>query len=281
MSDKTESKTGLGDVFPDGGGETSWQRTEPLITPAQLLRRHLWGLSLVSGTKNGVTGKADVITPADLIDYIDRAVSDAELDSGLTIFETNYEEKKAFDRAEYMSFGYFRIRRRPITSIEALTINLSDDEDIFIVPNEWIETAYLHKGQINVIPVTVALLSDGTRAVPTTAGGATMLSVLGNRAWVAAFWKITCTIGFPTGQIPKPVNDLIGVIAAMRVLSMLASTYSKSTSSSLSLDGAGQSSSGPGPELFTKRLADLEKDRIRLTQKLKSLFGQKLFSSNV
>lgn len=281
MSDKTDSKKGLGSVFPDGGGDAAWRRTEPLITPAQLKSRHLFGIVLISGMKDPTTGKAQKMTDDLLIDYIDRAVSLAELETGLTIFETDYSASMAWDKQEYASFGYFRIEQRPVQSIESLTINLSNNEDIFVVPNDWIDTKLLHKGQLQIIPLTIALTAGGSLAVPTTAGGATMLQVLGNRPWIGVYWKIKATLGFPNGELPKVVNDLIGTLAALNVLSMLASTFARSTSQSLSIDSMSQSTSGPGPGLFKPRIEELETQRVMLVNKLKTMFGLKLFSGNV
>jgi hypothetical protein len=275
------TKKGLGDVYPDGFKKSSWDRTEPLITPEQLIRRHLFGIPLISGFKDPSTGKAQKMTTDDLIDYIDRAVGLAELETGLTIFESKYEANLPWDKQEYTSFGYFRIEQRPVQSIESLTVNLSNDEDIFVVPLSWIDTKMLHKGQLNIIPLTIALTAGGSLAVPTTAGGATMLQILGNRPWIAQFWKLSCTVGFPNNLLPKVINDLIGIIAALGVLSMLASTYARSTSQSLSIDAMSQSQSGPGPGLFKPRIEELEAQRTMLVNKLKTMYGLKLFSGNV
>ncbi len=282
MADYTKSKPVLGDVFPSGGGDTTWQRTEPLITPLQLKRQHLFGIPLVSGMKDPITGRADRLTDDDLKDYIDTAVGLAETETGLLIFPTQEQEKHAWDRQEYDSFGYFRLHRRPISSIEAITVNLSNNDDIYDVPLEWVETANLHKGQLNIIPLTIALTNGNPTAIPTTAGGALLLSIFqGKSQWVASFWKVKYTCGFPEGKIPKVINDLIGTIAAMEVLSQLASTYGKSSGSSLSIGGGSQSVSTPGPEIFTKRMNDLELKREMLVAKMKTYYGLKFFSDNV
>jgi hypothetical protein len=282
MADYSDTKPTIGDVFPSGGGDTAWKRTEPLITPQQLKRQHLFGIPLVSGMKDPITGRADRLTEDDLKDYIDTAVGLAELETGLLFFPTQIEEKKPWDRQEYDSFGYFLLAKRPISSIEAITVNLSNNDDIYMVPLDWVETAQLAKGQLNIIPLTIALTSGNVTAIPTTAGGALLLSIFqGKSQWVASFWKIKYTAGFPEGAVPKVVNDYIGTIAAMEVLSQLASTYGKSSGSSLSIDGGSQSVSTPGPEIFTKRMNDLTDKREMLTNKLKGYYGLKFFSDNV
>jgi len=215
-------------------------------------------------------------------DYIDTAVGLAELETGLTIFPAQFEHKKAWDRQDYDSFGYFVMPVRPIASVESIKVNLSSNDDIYEVPLQWVEVGQMQWGQINIIPLTIAMTSGNPTAIPTTAGGALLLSIFqGKSQWVASFWKITYTAGFPDGQLPKVLNDLIGTIAAMEVLSQLASTYGKSSGSSLSIDGMSQSVSTPGPEIFTRRMQDLADKRTMLVRKLKNTYNLRFFSNNV
>lgn len=282
MADYTDSKPVLGEVFPVGLTESAWQRTEPLITPEKLKIKHLFGLPLVSGMKDPISGRAQVMTDEMLADYIDTAVGLAELETGLTIFPARFEEKKAWDRQDYDSLGYFVMPKRPIASVEKIEVNLSSNDTIYEVPLQWVETAQFAWGQLNIIPLTIAMTSGSPTAIPTTAGGALLLSVFKGRSqWVASFWKVTYTAGFPDAMLPKVVNDLIGTIAAMEVLSQLASTYGKSSGSSLSIDGMSQSVSTPGPEIFTKRMKDLQDKRTMLVGKLKNVYHLKFFSNNV
>jgi len=98
---------------------------------------------------------------------------------------------------------------------------------------------------------------------------------------VPALWQATYTTGFKEGRIPSAVNQLLGVIAAMEILSMLAITYSRSSSASLGIDGLSQSVSTPGPALFDVRIAALGEKRKWLVSKLKRQFGLGFFSDNV
>jgi hypothetical protein len=279
----TETKAGVGDLFPKGAVEEDWRRTEPLITPDKLVSRHLFGIPLVSGIKDPITGKAQVMTKDILIDYIDRAVSTVEMETGMTIFPTPIKEKLPFDRQEFQSFGYMRLPHRPVSSVEHLAIVPSNQQEIFIVPIDWIDIGQMYHGQINIIPLTIALTSAGApqSSIVSTAGGAALLAILNNSQWIASYWQISYTAGFPDGKIPKVLNDLIGIVASMEVLSMLAATYGKNSGSSLSIDGMSQSISTPGPEIFTRRIEDLQKKRDLLVRKLKAWSGTILFSGNV
>ena len=280
--DYRHSKSGLGEVFPDNQIATDgWNANEPLITPEQLRKTHLFGLPLVSAIPDPVTQQVSVMEDTDLREYIMEAVSLAELECQFAILPRQILEKRAFDKSEYDAFGYMLLRHRPITSIQSLTVTPSNEQSVYEIPLTWCDTGYLHQGQLNLIPLTIALKSGTTVGLTSTAGGAMFLSIFGNRPWIPAMFEIRYTIGFHDGKLPKVVNQLIGVIAAMEVLSLLATTYSRSTSSSLSFDGISQSISTPGPELFVQRLKELALKRQWLIRKLQRNFGLGIIIDNV
>jgi hypothetical protein len=72
------------------------------------------------------------------------------------------------------------------------------------------------------------------------------------------------------------VNELIGVIAAMDVLSPLAATK-QTTSHNLSADGLGQGVSTPGPQIYKIRMEELDIQRQQILLSLKTMYGQTLF----
>lgn len=279
MSDYTNSKNGIAREFPDNAVEAKWNGLEALVTPLQVKARFLFGIPLVSKTVDPITKKAQVYTDDMIKDTIERAVALAEEQTGLDIFPIQHREKYPFDRNEYEAFGYFRTNHRPVTSIEALTITPPSGGDIYAIPLEWVETAYLAKGQINLIPLGNSI-AYGTPA-NVGSGGALFLNVLGNQPWIPAFWQMTYTTGFPDGLLPKVVNELIGAIAALEILSSLAVTYAQSQSHSLGIDSLSQSISTPGPQIFKVRWQELEDKRKDLVKKLRTKYGLNLFSGNV
>src|SRR6185369_13911889 len=109
-------------------------------------------------------------------------------------------------------------------------------------------------------------------------GGAFFLSILGNRQWIPAYWKITYTSGFKDGMVPRVINELISTIAAMEILSQLAATYARVQSHSLGIDGLSQSVSTPGPAVFQVRIQELTDKRKALVGKIRAKYGTKLFS---
>lgn len=280
MADFTNSKNTLGAIMPENATESQYQYGEPLLTVDLLKTRFLFGIPLVSAQKDPMTGKAQVMTDDMLKDYIDGALQQAELDLKIDITPKVREEKLPFDINLYNAFGYFQAKYRPIQKVEKLSVTPTNELDVYVVPNEWVEGAYLQRGQVNIVPLTVAFV-QGTYIPQQSSGGAAYLQILGNKWWIPAWWKLTSLTGFPNGMVPRPVNDYIGILAAQEVLSMLATTYSRANSHSLGLDGLSQSISTPGPQIFKVRFEELEEKKKNIMKKVQTLFAQKIFSGTL
>jgi len=277
----TNSKDTLGAITPTGAVESVWSRLEPLLTAGQLRSVHLFGIPLVSFIKNPLTGKPDIMNDEALNDHIVQAVSLAEVETGMQIFPTQHQEKHPFDAFLFKSLGYFMLRNRPVVSIQALSVVPANGVSIYSVPLDWIETAHMARGQINIIPINVAVVGSISSGTTSTAGGAYFLSILGGQRWIPAFWQITYTTGWVDGLIPRVVNQLIGTIAAIEILSLLATTYARNTSHSIGIDSMSQSVSTPGPQLFKVRIEELLLKKAMLVRKMKAMAGLLIVSGEV
>ena len=280
MADYINSKARIGAVYPDGAVDQQiWKRGEALITPEQLRIRHLFGIPLVSQIRDPFTNKVSVMTDDILKDYIIRAVNEAEFETGVTLFPVQFDERHPFDRFDFASFGYLKLEHKPVISIERMAIVNSNNEEIYVVDNQWISPDHLNKGMLYLMPLTLSLSSGFIQSAPTQ--GAVFLSVFAGRSYVPSFWKVKGTYGFPDGCLPVIVNELIGNIAAMKILSTLATTYARTNSTSLSIDAMSQSISTPGPQLFKVRMDELAKERDMLVRKIKTNWGSKIISGQL
>ena len=90
----------------------------------------------------------------------------------------------------------------------------------------------------------------------------------------------TCGLSHKEGQVPIVVNDVIGMNAAIALLSSKQSSF-KYQSTSISQDGISQSASGPGPQTYVKRIEDLTMRRDKMLKKIRSEFHQKYYLSNI
>lgn len=273
MTDFSDSKVKPSGVLPENATDAKeWSRTEPLITADLLQRRFLFGIPLHTPTRNPTTNKFDVKTPEDLKDHILRAVATIEEEMGIDIFPVTRSETHPFDRNFLEQYGYFRTQHKPVLSIQKLAIRPGNGEDIYVTPNDWISSGYFAKGQINIVPLVPATATQFTTAAATN-GAAFLISIQG-RGWVPSYWVIDYTSGFPDGNLPRTVNEIIGCQAAIDVCVDMAATW-RISGHSLSIDGMSQSQSTPGPQLYDRKIQELKDKKGMLIQKMKSKYGVK------
>ena len=268
-------KSNLGSTYPDHaiGSNEALQRVEPLLNPQQLKDRFLFGIPLSSAlTKQQITDEM-------LKDVIIRAINTAELDAKIQISPVQFRQKFPFDRSLYTQWVHINVPRMPIMSVQSLTITTADGNMIFKMPNNWIESNNFYKGLINVIPLSPSFASIGSATTGAT-GGMVFLTMMSGLAWIPSYWMVEWVAGFDDKSVPVIINELIGVVAAQKVLSMLGATK-QTTGHALGADGLSQSVSNPGPQTYALRMQDLEKDRLSLVQKLRTIYGSNFYVSNI
>lgn len=249
------------------------KRLEPFLTPEQLKSRFLKGIPLVFF--NG-----DTFSDDDFKDRIYLAQNEAELRLKTTITRELRQEKLPFKQQDYKAYIHLKAEQGPLCTIHQLAIVSADKNTIFEIPPEWIETSNFTKGLINVIPLLAAYGVNSVQGAVGNAGIA-FLTVINGLDWVPAYWQIKYTSGISNkeGSVPAVVNEYIGCIAAIQILSMIAATFIH-TSQSQTQDGISQSSSGPGPRIYIVRIEELTRRMTELEKKLKTIFSQNFFVSN-
>jgi hypothetical protein len=249
------------------------KRMEPFLTPEQLLSRFLKGIPLQF--PNG-----DKFTNEDLKDRIYLAQNEAELRLKTTLTRELRQEKLPFKQEDYKAYIHLTSEQKPICTIHQLAIVSADKNNIFEIPPEWIETANFTKGIVNVIPLLAAYGVNSVQGAVGNAGIA-FLTVVDGLNWVPAYWQIRYTSGLSNveGQVPAIVNEYVGCIAAIAILSEIAATFIFN-SQSQTQDGISQASSGPGPRVYVTRIEDLTMKMEVLDKKIRGIFSNKFFVGN-
>lgn len=258
-----------------------WSRTEPLLTPSQLVRRFLWGIPLVSHTPNPITKKYDRLEEEDLKDIILRAISEVEIDSKIDVMPVKRSEKKPFDRNEMIDAGYMRSNYRPILAIDKLAIAPGNSQDILTIAPEWLAKDGWIRGEVRIVPTIGTIVSGGYIPAPGGVGqGSAFVAIMGGVPWVPSFWTLEYVTGFDSGKLPRSLNELIGCYAAIDALALLATT-NRPQSQSIGIDGMSQSISTAGPQIYSTRIKMLEEKKAKLLSKFRSIYGQKWVMGNV
>lgn len=270
-------------VYPENAVDArDFGRTEPLLTAEKLVSRHLFGIQLVSQTINRLTGTYDVKGPEELKDHIIRAVNALELDAGITIFPIQYEEQHPLDRVHIEQSGYFRLRNKPLLTVDELTIrpaNNLESSNIYTVPREWISFTHAVKGQINIVPL-VAADSQVFQQAASTNGAAFTLTFLSQIAWAPSYWRVKYTAGMPEGDIPVVINEAVGCYAALDILADVIQSQT-SNSYSLGIDNLQQSQSNSVPENLAKRIELLEAKKQKLVKKIRAYYGIRISATTI
>jgi hypothetical protein len=250
------------------------KRCEPVLTPQLLISRYLKGIPLAF--PNG-----DSYSAEDVKDQIVLATNEVEIMCKITVNREQFTDKVPFDIALYKSFIYLKTEQNPILSVQSVQIVSSDGYAVFKIPGAWLEPSNFSKGIVNVVPILGAY-SVATGGGVGAYGGIPYLNVFSQLTFVPGFWQIVYTTGTSKieGQYPVVINDLIGVTAAINMLSVITNMF-LTTSQSLSRDNISQSSSGPGPRMFLPYIEELKSKQAVLVGKIKACFSTKFLISNI
>ena len=274
MADFTNTKAFGTKIYPVEAESASnlLRRCEAILSPELLKSRYLTGIEDVNSK----------YSPDELKQEIELAINEFELISELSVTKVSHSERLPFDRQAYKAFVFMKTNNGPILSIERLQIQSSNGENIYDLPPDWIETGLMHKRQVNLIPILSIFGASGLQDGQPSNAGLIFIQAVNNFAWLPAFYTIEYTTGIShtEGQVPIVVNDIIGMTAAILILSALQANITQ-TSTSIGQDGISQSSSGPGPRTYEKRIEDLTERRDKMLRKIKAIFHQKYYMSNI
>lgn len=272
MADYDNSKERDQLAYPVEAQETSglMTRIEPILTPELLKSRYLHGLDLSDYTEE------------ELKQEIMLAMNEIEALTGLTLTKVQFNERIPYDSSLYKNFLHFKTNHKPVLSVESFDVRSSNGQNIYKLPPDWIEMGFAHKGQINLLPILTVFGTSGTIATSAPDGALIFLQSLSNYRWLPAFWNIEYTAGVckEDGKLPVVVNDLIGLTAATEILSAKQNQLIY-TSQSLSQDSISQSSSGAGTQTYQPRIDMLTAKRDKLMARVKSIYHNKYFVSNI
>lgn len=173
------------------------------------------------------------------------------------------DERYDYYQQDYLTWTVINLRESPIISVEKVRVTWPSDSDVIVFPDEWIQ-ARLDAGQINIVPTSGALSQTLL-----TAGGSFLPLVASGRDFVPNILSVDYTAGFPEGQVPIDIRDVIGKLAAFGPLNIAGDLIVGAgiASKSISIDGLSQSinttssatNAGYGARLtqYTKELKDV------------------------
>ena len=271
-SEKNSIGTPMGSQVDSSG---AFSRVESMLTPEMMRSRFLFGIPMWSFLPDPISGKRQEYTSDMQKDAITRAINRLELHGGFSIQPVQKTKRLPFDRLEYQNFGYFQLPDKPITSVISLMVKPAADLGaVYVVNPAWIDPGQFQRGQVTIIPYqpATAMAYSPAGIMPVGGGGSVFLATLGQCSWVPSMWEVTYICGFDEGRVPVVINELIGTMVAINILSELGATNRRGNYS-VGMDGASQSVSTGGPNVYSDRIKQLLEDKAILLNKLRKKFG--------
>jgi hypothetical protein len=275
MADFSHSKVYKGTSYPLHCYESSnlFKRVEPMLTPSKLISRFLLGVNLPEAFKD-----VEVLK-----DRINMAQNEAEVLLKTTMTPELFVVKSPYDSTLYRSHITLRVEHKPILSVESIRVVSADGENIYEIPSQWIEVANATSGCLNVIPLLSSFgAASGGGTIVSQNAGMIFIATLGSLMWLPAFWEIKYRSGLTLneGQVPVLINNIVGCMAAIDLLSNLGS-LNLSNSVSISQDGISQSTSGQGPAIYSQRIQELEAKKTQFIKEIKAMYGNSIVYGNI
>jgi hypothetical protein len=149
------------------------------------------------------------------------------------------DEIHDYHAEEYLRWSYLQVYEYPVQSVTSIQAIYPTGQTILLFPSTWIK-AYPASGQIHLVPtagtLTQVLIGQGGSYIPLLEG---------RFEYFPSLFHIAYTAGFTKGQIPAMVNEIIGLQAAIHVMSTAGSVVIEPgiQSKSLSVDGLSQTTS--------------------------------------
>ena len=249
-----------------GTGEPGITRHGPIISPDELKDEYLFGVPM----KAALTGQE--ISDETLKKFIRKAIAEVEQAVRIPVAPVQVvDEKHDYERADDTQFSTKKLMRFPVIQIDAIKAlwpGRNDGQEICF-PTSWGELNP-ETGVLRLVPKTGTSLNSDANFIFSTGHGGIPFSSM--KHW-PGMWRISYTAGFPHDKVPDSINDLIGTIAALKLLSQMGPAIFPLGSYSTGIDGMSQSTSSAGPQWLKGRIQELTEERERMITQLKQYYG--------
>lgn len=148
--------------------------------------------------------------------YIDSAVAQVERKLDIKLTPTVIvDEKHAFYRQDYNKFIYVQLFVKPLASVQEVRMVLPTETRIITFSNQWVRPDF-DSATLEVVP--------GTGSITAVALGLSSLwapIINGMMDYVPDIIRVDYTAGYPQGQVPNDIEELVGKIAALGPLAII------------------------------------------------------------
>lgn len=255
------SSTGLESSFSDPRKGEDFEQNNLILSVQELKDIYLFGLDLTDDAGNDYP---DVMFEWSINFAIDWLEKELDIKLRPTVITG---ERYDYYRADYVNWVTIRLRNSPIISVESVKVIWPSNQEIITFNSEWIKLR-ADAGQINIVPAAGTLSQ-----VVYTAGGSFLPLLASGRDWIPELFSIDYTAGFPEGEVPMDLRELIGKKASYGPLNVAGDLLGGAgiASQSVSIDGLSTSFNTTSSATSSGYGARLLQYRQEIQEQLKSL----------
>lgn len=137
---------------------------------------------------------------------------------------------------DYANYAYLTLYNYPVSEVTGLSAQYPNQSVIYDFPVEWIHLDAMH-GQVRLVP------AQGSLSQVVLGQTGNFLPLLQTTGYLPQLFRASYVAGFPNGEIPDDIFDVVGKRAAIAVLHLIGEQIGGLGVSNLSLglDGISQS----------------------------------------
>jgi hypothetical protein len=211
---------------------------EAVLTIDELKRIYLFGVDL--------TNDQNVPYPDEVFAHgIRQAVDRMEHELDIPLQPQKFVERYDFYRRDYENYMFVQLRRRPVITVDAVSLDYPSGQNIINFPKEWIRIDR-HAGELRILPsrgtFSQLLIGSGGGFLPLVFGGNDQIPDLINVTYFAGF---DLGIKHPRNEygLPNDIKEIVGKIASYGPLNLAGDLIAGAAiaSKSIGIDGLSQS----------------------------------------
>jgi hypothetical protein len=201
------------------------------MTAQEMKDRYLFGVDLTDDDGNGYSKKNIEFQIRSAQMWLQKELP------GLLLFPTEIkDERHDYYAQDYVAYNFIKLFKYPVQSVSDLSMQFPLATQVLKFNEEWYRIESVG-AQIQLVPTagtfSSILLSQGGNFLPLFYNG------LQN---VPSIWSVTYTAGFPKGEIPEDLLNIIGLKASIMPMNIAGDLIAGAgiASKNISLDGLSQ-----------------------------------------
>jgi len=206
-----------------------FRRNEPLLSVQDLKDRYLFAVDLRDNQGNELPDEV-------LAFHIDAAITTFEQDMNIYINPVKVEEDRDYVISDYLNWSVIELEQSPVISLEKFEIRFRKNSTFVQFPENWIRLDH-HTGMVRLAAV------EGEIQNWIFTQFSYLPKLVARVRDFPHFFHLEYTAGFEQDSIPRNINHLIGMLAAIYTFNIAGDIVLGAgiAAQSLSIDGLSQS----------------------------------------